>query len=574
MRWNDFFIRTKREEPSEAEVVSHKLMLRAGMILKISSGIYTYSPLGLKVIRRVENIVREEMNRAGAIEVLMPIVIPKELWEESGRWNLYGKELLRFKDRSEKWLCLGPTHEEVITDFARREIKSYRDLPKNFYQIHTKFRDEIRPRFGLMRAREFIMKDAYSFDADERGAEKSYEIMFNTYIRIFKRCGLRMRAVEAETGAIGGSFSHEFMVLADTGEEIILFCENCSYSANRERAETLEGGLTPTGKETSKGPEMVPTPDKRTVEEVSSFLNISKEKIIKSLLYYLDETPVLVLIRGDMEANEAKIKRWSNANEIRLADEKEVLELMGAEKGFIGPIGSKLKILVDWSVLSVRDGVCGANKDDYHFVHVLPGRDFPLKWAGDFRFAGEGDICPKCKKGRLKATKGIEVGHTFKLGTKYSQPMNAKFLDKDGTEKPMVMGCYGIGIGRTACAAIEQGHDDKGIIFPISLAPFEAVVLPVNMGESTQVSSAERIYRELMELKIDAIIDDRDERIGVKLNDADLTGVPIKVIVGKKVKDGSVEIKTRDGKINIDVSIEECAKKVNEIKKEMEGCLV
>jgi len=572
MRWSQFFIRTKREDPSEAEVISHKLMLRAGMISKISSGIYTYSPLGLKVIRKVENIVREEMNRAGAIELLMPIVLPKELWEESGRWNLYGKELLRFKDRGEKWLCLGPTHEEVITDFARREIKSYRDLPKNFYQIHTKFRDEIRPRFGLMRAREFIMKDAYSFDADEKGAEKSYEIMFNTYIRIFERCGLKMRTVEAETGTIGGTFSHEFMVLADTGEEIILFCESCSYSANRERAETSENGLPPTGKETTKTPEMVPTPGTRTVEEVSNFLNVPKEKIIKSLIYYLDETPVLVLVRGDMEANEAKIKRWANASQIRLADEKEVFELTGAEKGFIGPLGSNLKILVDWSVLSVRDGVCGANKNDYHFVHVLPGRDFPLKWVGDFRFAVEGDMCPKCKKERLKATKGIEVGHTFKLGTKYSEPMNAKFLDKDGTEKPMVMGCYGIGIGRTACAAIEQGHDEKGIIFPISIAPFEAVVLPVNTGESDQVSSAERIYRELLELKVDTIIDDRDERIGVKLNDADLIGIPVKVIVGKKVREGKVEIKTRDGKINIDVSIQECARKVDEIKKEMERC--
>ncbi len=570
MRWSEFFIRTKREEPAEAEVISHKLMLKAGMVLKVSSGIYTYSPLGLRVIRKVERIVREEMNRAGAIEVLMPVVIPKELWEESGRWNLYGKELLRFKDRGEKWLCLGPTHEEVITDFARREIRSYRDLPKNFYQIHTKFRDEIRPRFGLMRAREFIMKDAYSFDADEKGAERSYEIMYETYTRIFERCGLKMRAVEAETGTIGGKFSHEFMVLADTGEEVILFCEKCSYSANRERAETVEGGLPPVREETSRSPEMVPTPDTKTVEEVSRFLNIPKERIIKSLVYYLDGKPALVLVRGDMEANEAKIKRWVNVNDVRLADEKEIVELTGAEKGFIGPVGSSLRILVDWSVLSVKDGACGANKNDYHFVHVLPGRDFPLKLVGDFRFAVEGDICPKCKKGKLRGTRGIEVGHTFKLGTKYSEPMNAKFLDRDGVEKFMVMGCYGIGIGRTACAAIEQGHDEKGIIFPVSLAPFETVVLPVNAGESEQVSTAERIYRELLDFRVDAIIDDRDERIGVKLNDADLIGIAMKVIVGKKVKEGKVEIKTRDGRINAEVNIGECAEKVSEIKKEME----
>lgn len=573
MRWSSFFIRTKREDPSEAEVISHKLMLKAGMVLKVSAGIYTYTPLGLKVIKKVERVVREEMNKAGAIEVLMPIVIPKELWEESGRWNLYGKELLRFKDRGEKWLCLGPTHEEVITDFARREIKSYRDLPKNFYQIHTKFRDEIRPRFGLMRAREFIMKDAYSFDADEKGAEKSYEIMYETYMRIFERCGLRMRAVEAETGAIGGSFSHEFMVLADTGEEVILFCEECYYSANRERAETFEGSLQSKGIETSKNPEEVPTPDRRSVEEVSRFLGVEKEKIIKSLLYFVDGNPILLLLRGDMEANEGKIKRWTKADEIRLAEEKEVLELTGAEKGFIGPVGSKLKILVDWSVLSVKDGVCGANKNDTHFIHVLPGRDFPLKWVGDFRFTVEGDMCPKCGKGRLKATRGIEVGHTFKLGTKYSEPMNAKFLDKDGVEKPMVMGCYGIGIGRTVCAGIEQGYDEKGIVLPITIAPFEADILPVNMGEGQQVSSAERIYRELMDLRVDALIDDRDERIGVKLNDADLIGVAMKVILGKKVKEGKAEIKSRDGKIDVEVGISECAKKVQEIKEEMEKCL-
>lgn len=572
MRWKDFFIRTKREDPAEAEVISHKLMLKAGMVMKVSSGIYTYAPLGLRVIRKVEKIVREEMNSAGAIEVVMPIVIPKELWEESGRWDYYGKELLRFRDRNEKWFCLGPTHEEVITDFARREIRSYRDLPKNFYQIHTKFRDEIRPRFGLMRAREFIMKDAYSFDADEKGAEKSYEIMFDAYCRIFKRCGLRMRAVEAETGAIGGTFSHEFMVLAETGEEVILSCEKCGYSANRERAETWEGSIAEREKSTVEELKLVPTPGTRTVEEVAAFLGVPRRKIIKTLLYNVDSEHLLVLVRGDMEANEAKIKRFLGAKELQLAGEEEVIRLTGASKGFIGPVKSYLKILVDWSVHSVGDGVCGANRDDFHFIHVVPGRDFPVSNTGDFRFAVEGDVCPRCREGVLKASKGIEVGHTFKLGTKYSAAMNAKFLDRDGTEKFMVMGCYGIGIGRTACAAIEQGHDDKGIIFPISIAPFEAVVLPVNMSDVEQVSAGEKLYRELLAAGVDVIIDDREERIGVKLNDADLIGIPIKIIVGKKLKEGMVEVKTRDGKVNFDLKVEECREKVTQLKKEMEGC--
>lgn len=572
MRWTAFFIPTKREDPREAEVLSHRIMLRSGMIMKVSSGIYTYLPVGLKVIRKVENIVREEMNRAGGIELVMPIVIPKELWEETGRWQYYGKELLRFQDRNNRWFCLGPTHEEVITDLVRREIRSYRDLPKNFYQIHTKFRDEIRPRFGLMRAREFIMKDAYSFDADEEGAERSYRIMYDTYIRIFNRCGLKMKVVEAETGAIGGSFSHEFMVLAETGEDILLTCENCGYSANREKAECAPFERASAG--INKNKEIVPTPNTKTVHEVANFLGVPETRIIKTLVYIVDSKPIIVLIRGDFEANESKIKNYIGGGEIRLATDEEVLSIAGASKGFIGPVNLNIRTLVDYSVLTVGDGVCGANKDDYHFVHIVPGRDFELKEVGDFRFATEGDTCPRCGKGKFISSKGIEVGHTFKLGTKYSKAMNATYLDRDGNEKLIIMGCYGIGIGRTAAAAIEQNHDENGPIFPISIAPFEVAVIPVNVSDNIQRETAEKIYNGLLAEKIDVIIDDRDERVGVKFNDIDLLGIPLKVIAGKRAKEGKVEIKDRRGTKTMEVNVDSAVRAIKEEVRELkEKCL-
>lgn len=569
MRWNQLFIPTKREDPREAEVVSHKIMLRSGMIMKVSSGIYTYMPVGLKVIRKVENIVREEMDKAGAIELIMPLVIPKELWEETERWEYYGKELLRFQDRNQRWFCLGPTHEEVITDLVRREIRSYRDLPKNFYQIHTKFRDEVRPRFGIMRAREFIMKDAYSFDADEKGVERSYTLMYETYVKIFQRCGLRMKVVEAETGTIGGSFSHEFMVLADTGEDILFTCETCGYSANREKAECVPIEKVKEGSLKSK--EIVLTPETRSVEEVAEFLGVPIVKIIKTLLYLVDSTPVLVLLRGDMEANETKIKNYITGKEIRLATDDEVLSVTGTSKGFIGPVGLNIRTLVDYSVLTVEDGVCGANRDDYHFIHIVPGRDFALKEVGDFRFAVEGDMCPRCGKGALMSSKGIEVGHTFKLGTKYSKAMNATYLDRDGNEKLIIMGCYGIGIGRTAAAAIEQNHDEKGAIFPISIAPFEVAVIPVNVYESAQKETAEKIYNRLLSEKIDVIIDDRDERAGVKFNDIDLLGIPLKVISGKKAKEHKVELKDRKGEKIMEVDIDNAVRVIKTRIEEMKG---
>jgi len=562
MRWSRSLIVTKRETPKDAEVISYSLMLRAGMINKLASGIFNYLPLGTKAIKKVENIVRDEMNKSGAIEVIMPMVIPSELWKETGRWDKYGKELLRFQDRQERWFCIGPTHEEVIADIIRREIKSYRDLPLNIYQIHTKFRDEIRPRFGLMRAREFIMKDAYSFDIDDECAEKSYQKMYETYKKIFERCGLKFKIVEAETGAIGGSFSHEFMVTADTGEDVILSCDKCDYSANRERAETIPGeNKIFSGYKI----ELVPTPGKRTVDEVSDFLNLPKSKIIKSLLYKTEKEKVLLLLRGDYELNEQKTKRYLGVDELSLLEDNEIIEVISAERGFIGPVGLNIRTISDYSILDISDGACGANKNNYHFINVTPGRDFEIKEIADIRFAEEGDTCSRCKTGKLKRTRGIEVGHIFKLGTKYSKSMNAKFLDSDGNEKPIIMGCYGIGIGRTVAAAIEQNHDEKGIIFPLPIAPYEIGIIPIRTPDGRETKIAEDIYQILTGSNLDVLIDDRDESPGVKFNDMDLIGIPVQIIIGKKIKDNIVEVRTRDRKIKQDIPINEVKGRINKI---------
>ncbi len=554
MRRTRAFLPTMKEDPSEAEVISHRLMLRAGMIRKVAAGIYNLLPLGLKVLRRVETIIREEMNRAGAQEVLMPLVIPAEMWKESGRWDLYGKELLRFKDRHDREFCLGPTHEEVITDMVRREVRSYRQLPLNLYQIQIKFRDEIRPRFGLMRGREFIMKDAYSFHATERDAEREYENMYNTYTRIFERCGLRFTAVEAETGAIGGRFSHEFMVLAETGEDVIVSCGTCGYSANLERAECRppEGGAG----EKEKAMEKVHTPGVKSVEEVSRFLGVSPERLIKTMIYETDKGPVVALVRGDLEINEAKLKRLLHCEWIALADEEKVRGVTGAPPGFAGPVGLEVRIVADHSVSTIVNGVTGANEEDYHYINVNPGRDFAVDTWGDIRFALEGDPCPRCD-GRLSLSRGIEVGHIFKLGTKYSEAMRATFLDEKGVERPMVMGCYGIGVGRTVAAAIEQNHDEKGIIWPLPLAPYHVYILPVNVKDASMREVSERIYRGLTDSGVEVLYDDRDERAGVKFNDADLIGIPWRVTVGSRVKEGKVEIKARDRNEAEIVDIEE-----------------
>jgi prolyl-tRNA synthetase len=451
---------TLRESPADAEVVSHRLMIRAGIIRKVAAGIYNLLPLGLRVIQKVESIVREEMNRAGAQEVLMPFVLPAELWQESGRWNAYGKELLRLKDRHGRDFCLGPTHEEAITDMVRGEVRSYRDLPVNLYQIQTKFRDEIRPRFGLMRGREFIMKDAYSFHADDESAEEEYRNMFDTYSRIFYRCGLAFRAVEAETGIIGGSFSHEFMVLADTGEEAIASCTSCDYAANVERAEIKR----PEKKVRRKGKEeplkKVLTPGMKSVEEVSAFLKVEASKLIKTLIYETDKGTVVALVRGDLEINEAKLKRVLGADFLHLADEEKIKKTTNAPMGFAGPVGMKIPIFVDFNVMDIENGVTGANEADAHLVGVNPLRDFKAQY-GDIRIAVERDPCPRCVS-PLEIRRGIEVGHIFKLGTKYSESMRTTFLDENGKERPIIMGCYGIGIGRTAAAAIEQNHDGNG----------------------------------------------------------------------------------------------------------------
>jgi prolyl-tRNA synthetase len=543
MKTSQLLIPTLREDPGEAETVSHRLMLRAGLIRKTAAGIYTYLPLGLRVIRKIEQIIREEMNRAGAQELLMPIASPAELWKETGRWEYYGKELLRFKDRHERDFCLGPTHEEVITDLFRREVRSYRQLPLNFYQIQTKFRDEIRPRFGLMRGREFIMKDAYSFDADDAGAKISYQKMYDAYSRIFARCGLTFRAVEADTGLIGGDVSHEFMVLAETGEATVVYSDHGSYAANLERAEVLPPSKVDDAPMRPLTP--VTTPQCRTVEEVTAFLKISSRQLVKTLLYTADKDPVAVLVRGDHDLNEVKLARLLRVTEVQLADPDTVSRLTGAPVGFAGPIGlTGIRILADHAIQGIRNVVVGANRADTHYVDANWDRDFRVDQFADLRNAQVGDPSPR-GPGLLTLAKGIEVGQVFLLGTKYSKSMNATILDDQGKERLAIMGCYGIGVGRTAAAAIEQHHDDKGIMWPLPIAPFHVHLLPVSQSAKT-ADAAARLYTDLSVDGFEVLWDDRDDRAGVKFNDADLVGAPFQIIIGDKgLADGVVEVKVR-----------------------------
>ncbi|MBI5888388.1 MAG: proline--tRNA ligase [Deltaproteobacteria bacterium] len=544
MRFSRMLLPTLREAPADAEVISHRLMIRAGMIRKVAAGIYNLLPLGLRVIQKVEGIVRSEMNRAGGQEVMMPLVLPAELWKESGRWEEYGKELLRLQDRHGREFCLGPTHEEIITDMVRGTLRSYRDLPKNIYQIQTKFRDEIRPRFGLMRGREFIMKDAYSFHADDDSAEKEYRNMYDAYSRIFDRCGLSFRAVEAETGTIGGRFSHEFMVLAETGEDAIATCNSCDYAANTERAQTRQPEKKAAIPSDLKAVEAVRTPGKKSVEDVSAFLKVTPARFIKTLIYETDKGIVAALVRGDHELNEFKLKRELDLAFARLAGEQKVREATKAPSGFAGPIGLDVKIYADFSVRGMSGAVTGANESDTHFVNVCAERDFKADYA-DLRVVRDGDVCPRCS-GTLRIKRGIEVGHIFKLGTKYSEKMGATFLDEQGKSRPIVMGCYGIGIGRTAAASIEQNHDESGIIWPKPLSPFACEVVPVNVKDEGTVKAAEALYSALNDAGIDCLLDDRDERAGVKFKDADLIGIPVRVAVGERnLKEGMVEIKER-----------------------------
>ena len=544
MRMSHLFIPTMRQDPGEAEVISHRLMLRAGMIRKVAAGIYSYLPLGLRVIRKVEQIIREEMNRAGAQEVLLPMLSPAELWQETGRWDFYGKELFRLRDRHERDFCLGPTHEEVITDLFRREVRSYRQLPLTLYQIQTKFRDEIRPRFGLMRGREFIMKDAYSFDADEMSATRSYQGMYDAYCRIFTRTGLQFRPVEADTGLIGGISSHEFMVLANTGEELIVYDPSSQYAANVERAH-----LSPSESASFDVPaplEKVSTPQAKSVEDVCNFLKVSPARLVKTLLYQTGKKEITaVLIRGDHQANEIKIQRFLGTHELNLAPPELVSQFTSAPLGFVGPIGlSKIRILADYSVAALENFIVGGNEPDMHYLNANINRDFRIDGSGDFRQAQAGDPSPLTGN-PMEAARGIEVGHVFMLGTKYSEKMGATYLDAQGQTLPAIMGCYGIGVGRTAASAIEQNHDEKGICWPTPIAPFQVHLVPVSTSEMTRKTS-EHLYQELLTQNLDVLIDDRDERGGVKFNDADLLGMPYQIVTGDKGLTRNVlEIKNR-----------------------------
>jgi len=570
MRYTKYFIPTYKEMPAEAEVISHQLMLRAGMIRKLTSGVYTFLPIGLKSLRKVETIIREEMNRSGGIEVLMPAVHPSELWKESGRWDYYGPELLRFRDRNNHEACLAPTHEEVITDLVRREIHSYKQLPVNFYQIQFKFRDEIRPRFGVMRCREFIMKDGYTFDVDEAGADRSYEIMRQTYSRIFQRCGLKFKIVDADSGSIGGSFSQEYMVLADTGEDQIVTCSKCEYAANMERAEVKWAGPeAPAATGAMKRIEEVSTPNMRTVEEVTSFLSVSPQELVKTLIFKTDTEVVAALIRGDHEVNEVKLKNLLGADSVELADPALVAEVTGAPMGFAGPVGLKVKRVADNALKGMADFVTGGNKHDVHFIHVNLGRDFQADQFADLRLVMPGDFCPRCK-GELEFKRGIEVGHIFKLGTKYSKPLHAVYLDEKGEEKVIIMGTYGIGVARTLAAAIEQNHDADGMIFPVPIAPFEVVVLPLQIQETAVAATAEKIYGEIQGQGLDVLIDDRDVRPGVKFKDADLLGIPVRINVGaRNLKNGRVEMKLRTEAESVLIPTQEAPKMIAAKVKEL-----
>jgi prolyl-tRNA synthetase len=545
MYWSKLFIPTLRETPAEAEVVSHQLMLRAGFIRKLASGIYSFLPLGVRSLRKMEAIIREEMNQAGAQEVLLPALQPAELWQESGRWEKYGKELLRFQDRHNHHYCLGPTHEEVITDLIRHEIRSYRQLPINLYQIQTKFRDEIRPRFGLMRGREFGMKDGYSFDRDEEGTGLTYQKMFKAYQRIFERCGLLFKAVEADSGTIGGSYSHEFMVLAESGEDAIMACTACSYAANVEKAESVDL-FKADSNETHRPREKRSTPDRKTVEEVTDFLSIPAQRLVKTLIYQTEKGAVAALVRGDQEINETKLAKVLDCQELNLADAQTVERLTGAPVGFAGAVGLSLPLWADETLRGLKNFVMGGNEADTHWIHLNWGIDFPNPNFADLRQALAGEPCPKCHA-PLRVFRGIEVGHVFKLGDKYSRAMRATYLDEQGQEQWMIMGCYGIGVGRTVAAAIEQNHDQDGIIWPMALAPFQVLITPTEWEPGSATKDVARaIYEELRQGGIEVLLDDRPERPGVKFKDADLIGIPLRITIGPKgLAEGRVEIRQR-----------------------------
>ncbi len=547
MRVSHFFLPTLREAPAEAELISHKLMLRAGLIKKLGSGLYSWLPLGLRVMRKIEQIVREEMNRAGAVELLMPAIQPAELWQETGRWDVFGPQMLKIKDRHERDFCFGPTHEEVITDIARQDIRSYRQLPVNLYQIQTKFRDEIRPRFGVMRAREFVMKDAYSFHAGFDDLKREYQNMYDTYSRIFDRLGLQYRPVAADTGAIGGTGSHEFHVLADSGEDAIAFCPDSDYAANIELAEAVapEGERAPP----AQAMEKTPTPGKTTCEAVTAMLKLPLEKSVKALALMHEDEMFMLLVRGDHQLNEIKASKISGLEPFRFATDEEIQSRIGCRPGYIGPVGlpQEIRIIADRSVATMSDFVCGANEADFHYTGVNFGRDLPEpSQVADIRNVVAGDPSPD-GKGKLEICRGIEVGHIFQLRTKYSEAMKCTFLDDAGKTQPMEMGCYGIGVSRIVAAAIEQGHDEKGIVWPLPMAPFQVAIAPIGYQRNDAVrEAADDLHRALTETGIDVLLDDRGERPGVMFADMELIGIPYRMTVGERgLKNGKVEIYSR-----------------------------
>ena len=544
MRVSKLYAPTLREVPAEAEVVSHQLMLRAGFMRKAAGGIYTYLPLAWRVLKKIERIVREEMDAKGSQELLMPIVQPAEIWQESGRWDVYGAEMFRLQDRHNRCFCLGPTHEEMVTTLIRGDVRSYRQLPLSVYQIQNKYRDERRPRFGLMRGREFIMKDAYSFDRDEAGLDKSYQDMYDAYTNIFTRCGLNFRPVEADSGAIGGSGSHEFMVIADSGEAEIVFCTSCDYAANVEKAELFP---LEAQEEAMLTKEEVVTPDCKTIADVCAYLKLPVDHSVKAVAYNSEKGLILCFVRGDHEVNEIKVINTCGVIDLEMATEEQ-LAAAGTVGGYMGPVGidnKKVIVVVDATVMQMHNVCCGANKEGYHFINVNPGRDFTPTYVADIRLIQEGDPCPHCG-GEVSKARGIEVGQVFKLFTKYSSALKATYLDENGKEQPMVMGCYGVGVSRTMAAAIEQNYDDNGIIWPIEIAPNHVLVVPVNTKDEASAAKAEEIYMQLKKVGLETVIDDRNERPGVKFKDADLIGYPLRVVVGPKtLTEGKLEVKIR-----------------------------
>lgn len=544
MRVSKLYAPTLREVPAEAEVVSHQLMLRAGFMRKAAGGIYTYLPLAWCVLKKIERIVREEMDAKGSQELLMPIVQPAEIWQESGRWDVYGAEMFRLQDRHNRCFCLGPTHEEMVTTLIRGDVRSYRQLPLSVYQIQNKYRDERRPRFGLMRGREFIMKDAYSFDRDEAGLDKSYQDMYDAYTNIFTRCGLNFRPVEADSGAIGGSGSHEFMVIADSGEAEIVFCTSCDYAANVEKAELFP---LEAQEEAMLTKEEVVTPDCKTIADVCAYLKLPVDHSVKAVAYNSEKGLILCFVRGDHEVNEIKVINTCGVIDLEMATEEQ-LAAAGTVGGYMGPVGidnKKVIVVVDATVMKMHNVCCGANKEGYHFINVNPGRDFTPTYVADIRLIQEGDPCPHCG-GEVSKARGIEVGQVFKLFTKYSSALKATYLDENGKEQPMVMGCYGVGVSRTMAAAIEQNYDDNGIIWPIEIAPYHVLVVPVNTKDEASAAKAEEIYMQLKKVGLETVIDDRNERPGVKFKDADLIGYPLRVVVGPKtLTEGKLEVKIR-----------------------------